>query len=90
NASDQWSATLNTITSLDTQQRVAAFRSLSGEILANASSATISANNQFTDLLRQRVGDGSDALIGGGFAGSSLADVRTTATAGNGFASSLA
>ncbi|MEP9361313.1 autotransporter outer membrane beta-barrel domain-containing protein, partial [Sphingomonas sp. KR3-1] len=41
-------------------------------------------------LLRQRVGDGSDALVGGGFAGASLADVRTTTTAGGSFASSLA
>jgi len=89
NASDQWAATLNTITSLDTRQRVAAFGSFSGEVLANVSTATISANNLFTDLLRRRVGDGSDALIGGGFAGASLADVRTTSTAGNGFASAL-
>jgi fibronectin-binding autotransporter adhesin len=90
NASDSWSDTLNALTALSTQQRVAAFKSFSGEILADVSTATISANNLFSDLLRQRVGDGSDALIGGGFAGSSLADVRTTATAGNGFASSLA
>jgi fibronectin-binding autotransporter adhesin len=89
NASDQWAATLNTITSLDTQQRVAAFRTFSGEALANVSTATISANNLFTDLLRRRVGDGGDALIGGGFASASLADVRTTSTAGNGFASAL-
>ena len=89
NASDQWAATLNTITSLDTQQRVAAFKTLSGEALANVSTATISANNLFTDLLRRRVGDGGDALIGGGFASASLADVRTTSTAGNGFASAL-
>ena len=89
NASDQWASTLNTITALSTGQRVAAFKTFSGEILANVSTATISANNLFTDLLRQRVGDGSDALIGGGFAGSSLADVRTTTTAGNSFASAL-
>ena len=89
NVSDQWAATLNTITSLDTQQRVAAFKTLSGEALANVSTATISANNLFTDLLRRRVGDGGDALIGGGFASASLADVRTTSTAGNGFASAL-
>jgi|GEM_PF-1475884 len=89
NASDQWASTLNAITSLGTGQRVAAFKSFSGEILADVSTATISANNLFTNLLRERVGDGSDALIGGGFAGSSLADVRTTTTAGNGFASAL-
>ncbi len=90
NASDEWAATLNTITALNTAQRVAAFKSFSGEALANISTATISANNLFTGLLRQRIGDGSDALVGGGFAGASLADVRTTTTAGNSFASSLA
>ncbi|MFS2108614.1 autotransporter-associated beta strand repeat-containing protein [Sphingomonas sp. Sphisp140] len=90
NASDAWAATLNTITALDTNQRVAAFKSFSGEALADISTATISANNLFTDLLRQRVGDGSDALVGGGFSNSSLADVRTTTTAGNNFASALA
>ncbi|MDG2534808.1 autotransporter domain-containing protein, partial [Sphingomonas sp. HITSZ_GF] len=89
NASDQWAATLNSITALSTGERVAAFKSFSGEALADVSTATISANNLFTDLLRQRVGDGSDALIGGGFAGASLADVRTTGTAGNSFASAL-
>ncbi len=93
-ASDQWAATLNAFTEtfadVQPQQRFPSFRSLSGEVLANVSTANISANNQFTDLLRQRVGDGSDALIGGGFTGSSLADVRTTTTSGSGFVNSLA
>ena len=88
-ASDSWSNTLNALSALTPAQRIAAYRSFTGEILADVSTATISANNLFTDLLRQRVGDGSDALVGGGFAGSSLADVRTTTTAGNSFASAL-
>jgi len=88
-ASDSWSNTLNALSALTPAQRIAAYRSFTGEILADVSTATISANNLFTDLLRQRVGDGSDALVGGGFASSSLADVRTTTTAGNSFASAL-
>ncbi|MEP9361312.1 hypothetical protein ABLE38_21210, partial [Sphingomonas sp. KR3-1] len=48
NASDSWADTLNAITSLSTAQRVAAFKSFSGEALADVSTATLSANNLFT------------------------------------------
>jgi len=90
NATDEFSNTLNTLAALSQAQRIEAYKSFSGEALTDISTATMSANNLFADLLRDRVGNGGDSLVGGGFGDTSLAQVRSTATAGSGFASRLA
>ncbi|MDQ0251932.1 hypothetical protein J2W22_004020 [Sphingomonas kyeonggiensis] len=90
NATDEFSNTLNTLAALSQAQRIEAYKSFSGESLTDISTATMSANNLFADLLRDRVGNGGDSLVGGGFGDTSLSQVRSTATAGTGFASRLA
>ncbi|MFS2108979.1 autotransporter-associated beta strand repeat-containing protein [Sphingomonas sp. Sphisp140] len=90
NATDEFSNTLNTLAALSQAQRIQAYKSFSGEALTDISTATMSANNLFADLLRDRVGNGGDSLVGGGFGDTSLSQVRSTATAGAGFASRLA
>ena len=90
NATDEFSNTLNTLAALSQAQRIEAYKSFSGEALTDISTATMSANNLFADLLRDRVGNGGDSLVGGGFGDTSLSQVRSTATAGSGFASRLA
>jgi autotransporter-associated beta strand protein len=87
-ASDQWSASLNAIAQVPTAQRGAAYDSLSGEVLANTSTATIMANTLFLDLLRERSGD--DALGGSGFAGVSSSQVQVASPRSSTLASRLA
>ncbi|WP_253190612.1 autotransporter-associated beta strand repeat-containing protein [Sphingomonas sp. LM7] len=79
-ASDEWSATLNSLGSLSLADRARSFDTLSGEALADLSTSTIMANNLFTDLLRQRIGSGTDGLTGTSYAQSTLAGTRTAAT----------
>ncbi|MES2988866.1 MAG: autotransporter-associated beta strand repeat-containing protein [Pseudomonadota bacterium] len=88
-ASDQWSASLNSIAALSIGQRAAAYNSLSGEVNADASTSAILANNLFLDTLRQRMGNGDDKLSGTGFSQSSLGGARVATRNANSVASRL-
>ncbi|MES2988884.1 MAG: hypothetical protein V4808_13340 [Pseudomonadota bacterium] len=75
-ASDEWSATLNSIALLSPSQRATAYETLNGEVNADSSTATIMSNNLFLDMLRGRMGDSEDTLSSAGFAQSSLGGMR--------------
>jgi autotransporter-associated beta strand protein len=79
-ASDEWAATLNTLSQVPALQRAGVYNSLSGEAIADISSSTMLANGLFNNLLRERVSEDSQGLARTAFAGSSLAGARRAST----------